>query len=103
MCCEKCGWKELVAQVLATVKEKPAALEDRQQRWIEDIALTVDDDKHCSDHQKKVVRQILKEAGIDRWRLIPKALDKTKWSDAKKKAYGESRKMSARLRRHGGF
>ena len=101
--CEKCNWRELVAQVLATVKEKPAALRDNQRRWIEDIALTVDDDKHCGDHQKKVVRQILKEAGIDRWRLIPKACDKTKWSDAKKKAYVEGKKMSSQLRRHRGF
>jgi len=42
--CLNCGWKELVSQVLASVKEKPAALRDNQKRWIEDIALTVDDE-----------------------------------------------------------
>ena len=101
--CDKCGWKELVAQVLVSVKEKPAGLGDSQKRWVEDIALTADDDKHCTDKQKKVVRQILKESGVDRWRLIPKACDKTKWSDAKKKRYVENRKMSSSLRRHRGF
>jgi len=101
--CDKCGWRDLVSQVREVVKERHPGLGDGQQRWIETIAITADDDRHCSDHQKSVVRKILKERKIDRWRLIPKALDRTKWSDARKKRYAENKKMSSRLRRHGGF
>lgn len=101
--CDRCGWRDLVAQVREVVKERHPDLGDGQQRWIETIAITVDDDRHCTDHQKTVVRRILKERKIDRWRLIPKATDKTKWSDAKKQRYIENRKMSRRLRRHGSF
>lgn len=101
--CDRCGWRDLVAQVREVVKEKHPDLGDGQQRWIETIAITADDDRHCSDHQKAVVRRILKERGIARWRLIPKALDRSQWSEAKKKAYAERKKMGARLRRHGSF
>lgn len=101
--CDKCGWRDLVAQVREVVKERHPGLGDGQQRWIETIAITADDDRHCSDHQKSVVRKILKERKIDRWRLIPKAMDKTKWSDAKKQRHIENKKMNRRLRRHGSF
>ena len=103
MCCERCGWRDLVAQVREVVKERHPGLGDGQQRWIETIAITADDDKHCSDHQKSVVRKILKERGIARWRMIPKALDRTRWSSEKKKRHIENKKMNSRLRRHGSY
>lgn len=101
--CDRCGWRDLVAQVREVVKERHPGLGDGQQRWIETIAITADDDRHCTDHQKTVVKRILKERKIDRWRLIPKPTDKTKWSDAKKQRHIENKKMSRRLRRHGSF
>jgi hypothetical protein len=101
--CERCGWKDLVTQVREVVKERHPDLGEGQQRWIETIALTADDDRHCSDHQKAVVRRILKERKIARWRLIPKALDRTQWTEAKKKRHIENKKMSRRLRQHGSF
>jgi hypothetical protein len=101
--CNHCEWRALVSVVKSVVSDKPKSLEERQRDWIEAIAVTADDDHHCTDHQKAVVRRILRERGIEAWRSIPKALDRSEWSDKKKEAYRERRKLAARCRRHGGF
>ena len=101
--CSSCGWRELVRIVKDVVAVKHPEIGERQQTWLETIAITVDDDRHCTDHQKTVIRRILKERKLPEWRLVPKACDKTKWSDAKKQRFVERKKMARRLRRHGGF
>jgi hypothetical protein len=101
--CAKCGWRDLVSQVRTVVASKNLGLRERQQYWIETIAITVDDDRHCTDHQKSVVRRILRESGIEAWRAIPKANDRSEWSDKKRESHRERRKLAARCRRHGGF
>lgn len=101
--CSRCDWRELVSQVKAVVADRPPALGERQRDWIEAIAVTVDDDHHATDHQKAVVRRILRERGIESWRAIPKALDKSEWSEKKKRAWRERRKLAARCRSHSGF
>jgi hypothetical protein len=101
--CNRCEWRSLVSEVRAVVAAKPKALAEPQRDWIEAIAVTVDDDHHCTDHQKSVVRRILRERGIESWRAIPKSLDRSEWSDKRKESYRERRKLAARCRAHGGF
>ena len=101
--CSECGWRSLVSEVKAVVADRPRALAEPQRDWIEAIAVTVDDDRHCTDHQKSVVRRILRERGIDAWRTIPRAADRSEWSEAKRKRYAESRKLARRVRDHGRF
>jgi len=101
--CDKCGWRDLVAQVRETVREKHPDLGERQRTWIETISITVDDDRHCTDHQKAVVRRILRERKIARWRLIPKATDRSEWTEARRQRHIERKKFARRLRDHGRF
>jgi hypothetical protein len=101
--CDRCGWREVVPQVRAVVAEKHPELGERQQYWLETIGITIDDDRHCTDHQKAVIRRILRERKIPRWRMIPKATDKSEWSEARKKRHVERKKLNRKLRDYGRF
>jgi len=101
--CQKCEWRSLVSGIKGVLAERHPEIGERQQVWLETIMVTVDDDRHCTDHQKAVVRRILRERGIEAWRSIPRATDKTEWSDARRRRHVERKKMSRRLRQHGGF
>ena len=101
--CDRCGWRDLIEQIGKALIEAKDLLPEHQREWMEAIRVTVDDDRHSTDHQKTVIKRILRERGIEHWRQIPKAMDKTKWSDAKKKHHVERKKLARRLRQYGGF
>jgi len=101
--CDRCGWRELVAIVGRVIAERPAQLVERRRDWLERIRVTADDDRHCGDHQKAVVRRISREAGSRHWRDVPKATDTTEWSEARRKAVRERRRLNRACDRHGRF
>ena len=101
--CERCGWKALVETVGKAIDEKPKGLDDRKQEWLEAIRVTVDDDRHATDRQKGVVRSMLKQAGSKFVKKVPRAMDRTKWSDKKKEAVRQTRRRGREYDRYGKF
>ena len=101
--CDRCGWRELVDVAGRAIKNFPPGYPTGQQEWLERIRVTVDDDKHATDRQKAVVRRILKEREDPLWRSVPKAMDKTKWSDEKKEKARQRRRLNRACDRYGRF
>lgn len=101
--CDRCEWKEFGEQVRLAIKEGDGKLKEHQREWLERIDITVDDDRHVTDRQKAVVKRIMKEAKIERWRKVPKIMDRKKWGDRKKELMKKRRKESRDYRRYGGF
>lgn len=101
--CDRCEWKEFGRQVRLAIREGAGKLKEHQREWLERIDITSDDMQHATDRMKAVARRILKEAGIERWRQVPKVMDRKKWSDEKKDRMKKRRKENRDYRRYGGF
>ena len=101
--CDRCGWKELVSVAGRAIKKFPPGYPTGQQEWLERIRITADDDKHATDRQKAVVRRILREREDPLWKEVPKAMDRTRWSDEKRERVRQRRRVGRAYNRYGGF
>lgn len=101
--CDKCDWRKLVEVVGAAIESRPDGLDTRRQEWLEQISITVDDDRHATDRQKGVVRSILKQSKSKFVKQVPKPADRSRWSDDKKKRMREARRRGRDYDRYGRF
>ena len=99
--CDRCSWRETDNQIRIAIREDHAKLRESQKEWLEAISVTINHNLHVTDRQKAVAKRIMREAGIDRWRKIPKVMDRSRWSEDRRKRYRERKKKNRMYDRYG--